>query len=255
MRTEWMASYNLLTFDLIDSTNNEAKKLAQSAPLGNFVVWAKSQKSGRGRMDRSWDSPVGNLYASILIQTDLSIKEQTQASFVSALSVMGDIEEATREQNISLDIRLKWPNDVLIAGKKISGILLESVKAGGGDYLVIGIGVNIASHPEIEDKPATSLNALGLLDIAAQSKLDLIMGFFEKYYAIWREPDGFRKIRDMWLQKAYRLGEVITVSDGKSRISGVFEGINLEGAIELRLASGENCILSACEVFFGESDE
>lgn len=250
MHSDWMSHYNLLMFNELDSTNLEAKKLASSAPIGNFVIWAKSQHAGRGRAGRQWESELGNLYMSILLQSEASIEDQAQVSFVSALSILDAIRSLGLDP--SIDIKLKWPNDVLVEGKKIAGILLESVKVGDKNYLIVGMGVNLDNHPEIKEKPATSIKALGLAYDSVEQILNLIMSSFEKYYGIWHEGYGFAKIRELWLARAYKLKEAITVSDGKQRISGIFEDLNQSGSIVLRLASGEVCTMSACEIFFGD---
>lgn len=249
MHSDWMSRYTLLMFNELDSTSLEANKLASSAPIGNFVIWAKSQTAGRGRTGRQWESKPGNLYMSILLPSEASVEDQAQVSFVAALSVLDAIQG---EQSAAIDIKLKWPNDVMVSGKKISGILLESAKVRGKNYLIIGIGVNLDNHPELKEKPATSMKASGLPYDSVEQILNLIMSAFEKYYGIWHESYGFAKIRELWLARAYKFKEAITVSDGKQRISGVFEDLDQSGSIVLCLASGETCTMSACEVFFGD---
>lgn len=259
MHSDWMNRYNLLMFNELGSTNIEAAKLASSAPIGNFVIWAKSQFAGKGRAGRQWESKEGNLYMSILLQSDAPIEDQAQVSFVASLSVADAISslmhnpKAQVNKSSSVDVRLKWPNDVMVNDKKIAGILLESVKVGDKNYLIIGIGVNLDNHPDILDKPTSSLKLLDIAYISVEQILNLIMSSFEKYYNLWHEGYGFAKIRELWLAKAYKFKDTITVSDGKQRISGLFEDLDMAGSIMLRLTSGQICTLYSCEIFFGNN--
>ena len=141
------ASYQLVRLDSVDSTNEEARRLAASeAAVDGTLVWALSQTAGKGRRGRAWESPGGNLYCSILLRPDCAAAKAAQLSFVAAVAV---VEAVTDIAGPALEVRCKWPNDVLVGGRKISGILLES-EAGAGDeveWVVVGVGVNVAHHP------------------------------------------------------------------------------------------------------------
>jgi BirA family biotin operon repressor/biotin-[acetyl-CoA-carboxylase] ligase len=243
MNSEWTSNYNLLMFDEIDSTNDEAKRLARSQPIGNFVISAKKQTKGRGQYGREWDSSGSNLYMSILLQPDLPREIFSQCSFLSALSLYDVIHNLAKKQGIELNMSLKWPNDLLINEAKIAGILLESI----GPYLIIGIGLNIEHHPVIQGRNTTSMKALGLACVTPQNMIDLIMQAFEGYYKTWLSK-GFMPVRKLWLLRAHKLGSIITANDGKQRISGEFVDIDQMGAIRLKLANGAMHSMSAGEV-------
>jgi BirA family biotin operon repressor/biotin-[acetyl-CoA-carboxylase] ligase len=246
----WLREYNLLIFDELDSTNLEAKRLISSGISDNFVICADTQTNGRGRYGRSWISHEGNLHTSILLRADEFLNKMPQLSFVSSLAVYNAIKTLALRQNKTIDLGLKWPNDVLISESKVSGILLETLKYSGAHWLIIGIGVNVKHSPDIEDKMTTSLEYAGL-NVHSTLMLDAIMSSFEYYRLLWLSK-GFMYIRNLWLKKIYNPKQVITVSDGKNRVSGIFQDIDLSGAIRLKLASGQIYTLSVGEVFFGE---
>ncbi len=147
----WLRSFNLLMFDDIDSTNTEAKRLAECSVDGDFVIWAKSQNNGRGRAGKEWISEEGNLYMSLLLRPRCAFVHYSEISFVTAISVGEVIFDlvAGCEGFKEMTSGYKWPNDILVDGKKISGILLEtlpySVSNSEERWLIIGIGINITS--------------------------------------------------------------------------------------------------------------
>jgi BirA family biotin operon repressor/biotin-[acetyl-CoA-carboxylase] ligase len=132
--------FNVRRFETTSSTNDDAKEAAEKGAAEGMVVWALSQSGGRGRHGRQWHSPIGNLYCSVVLRPSLGRRFFGFYSFISALAIGDSIKEVLPQA----DVELKWPNDVLVRGKKISGILLEA----GEDFLVIGIGVNILYVPE-----------------------------------------------------------------------------------------------------------
>ena len=245
----WFKRYNLLMFNELDSTNVEARRLVESGTDGNFVIWAESQTSGKGRYGRQWVSQPDNLYLSILLDSSEFADKQEQLSFVASLSVYNAIRMVSVNAGKKIDLGLKWPNDVLVGGAKISGILLESIQYIGACKLIIGIGINVSMHPTNLDRDTTSMHALGLDNHTVAEVLNLVMSSFENYYLLWRTK-GFRYIRGLWLKKIYNPKHVMTVNDGKNRISGIFKDLDLNGAIRLKLASGHIYTLSAGEVFF-----
>jgi BirA family biotin operon repressor/biotin-[acetyl-CoA-carboxylase] ligase len=149
------------------------------------------------------------------------------------------------------DIRVKWPNDILAGGRKIAGILLESASIGGEApaWLAIGIGINLATHPDATEFPATSLRALGATVPAADDALLHLAGHFARWYEVWR-GDGFAAIRDAWLARAAGLGTRIRARLTHEETSGVFEGIDASGALLLRETAGTTRTIAAGEVFF-----
>src|SRR5579872_6699315 len=167
----------LLRYDTLGSTNDEAKRLADAGAEEWTVVRALEQTAGRGRGRNAFVSPPGNLYFSAVLRGLPSAATAAQLGFVAALAV-GDAVSALLPAGRAL--RYKWPNDVLVDGRKLSGILLESAAAhdGGLDWLVAGMGVNVASHPAETAWPATSLRELGATEVDIESLMKAILGVF-----------------------------------------------------------------------------
>jgi BirA family biotin operon repressor/biotin-[acetyl-CoA-carboxylase] ligase len=238
--------YRLLSFDTLDSTNEEAKRRAKDGAAEGTLVWALAQSAGRGRRGRVFISPRGNLYMSILLRPDRSAAAAAQLGFAAALAV-GEAALPLLPEQASL--AYKWPNDVLIDGRKVSGILLESQAAASGrvDWLVVGIGVNIASFPEGTEYPATSLAHAGASGATVEAMLAAVATRLKYWYERWREA-GFALLRRAWLERALGLGEPIRVrlSDGDSH--GRFAGIDENGALLLEDGSGRRRI-AAGDVF------
>lgn len=247
----WLKKYNLLIFDEIDSTNSEALKLARVCRIGNFVIWARSQTRGRGRQGSIWESGQGNLFLSILLNENIPISKQPQMSFVTALAAFDLIHSLTKQASIFPDIKLKWPNDVLVNGRKISGILLESLSFNDNASLVVGIGVNVKTTPDNINQPITSLADVGVSNVEIEEVINIFMLSFEKFCSIWQQL-GFIEIRKLWLKKAAKLNEFVSVNDGKGKITGIFKDIDFSGGIRLRATDGKIHSLSAGQVFFGD---
>ena len=155
------AGYRLAAFESLDSTNAQARRMATDGVPDGTVVWAASQTAGRGRQGRQWQSPKGNLYCSIVIRPEMPAAEAAQLSFVTALALGDAVSDLLPG---GAELHYKWPNDLLLGGCKLAGILLESSGAVGGrlDWLVVGAGLNVADHPDVTDGyRATSLRAAG----------------------------------------------------------------------------------------------
>jgi len=244
----WPGGYALKEFESLDSTNEEARRLAGSGAPTPIWIRADRQTAGRGRRGRNWESPAGNLAATLLLRPDRPASECAQLSFVAAIAAA---ETVTRFLPAA-DIRVKWPNDVLADGRKIAGILLESVSGSGTVplWLAIGIGLNLAHHPEGTEFPATSMAALGAEPPSASDALLHLAARFAKWYDLWR-VQGFSPIRDAWLARAAKLGERVVARLTNGETSGVFEGIDETGALILREAQGRTRLIASGEVFFG----
>jgi BirA family biotin operon repressor/biotin-[acetyl-CoA-carboxylase] ligase len=253
----WLRYYNLIIFDEIDSTNDEAKRLATSGVDGEFIVWAKSQDKGKGRYGKKWISPEGNLYISLLLRPDYDLVISSQLSFVVAVAIgeaLNSSINSTSYNMSEINITYKWPNDILFNGKKLCGILLESsIKSNSSvlDWLIVGVGLNISSFPNDLPYEATSLHNESLSDIKLNNFVDIFMKSFCYYYDIWLN-DGFDIIRKKWTARAMGLEEAMTVSSGKDRISGIFEGITNDGSLKLTLCGGQSCYVSAGEIFYNK---
>lgn len=243
----WPQGYALKAFEVIDSTNEEARRLALAGEKGPVWITADRQSAGRGRRGRAWESPSGNLAATLLMRPEKSPGEAAQLSFVAALAASDMVQSFAQ----TVSIAVKWPNDVLADGRKIAGILLESASCGGGrlDWLAVGIGVNLAEHPEGTEFPATSLAALGESVPPARDALARLASAWAKWYDVWNAR-GFGDIRDAWLARAANIGGRIRARLQNEETSGVFEGIDETGALILREAQDRTRIIAAGEVFF-----
>ncbi len=243
----WPQGYALKAFDVIDSTNEEARRLAAAGERGPVWISAERQTAGRGRRGRFWESPTGNLAATLLLSPARPASECAQLSFVAALAV----SDVVARYAPAADVKLKWPNDVLADARKIAGILLESASTGGEQpaWLAIGIGVNLRHFPPGTEFPATSLAALAAATPGPQEALAALAGAFAKWYEVW-VAQGFAPIRDSWLARAAGLGTRIRARLQNEETSGVFEGIDETGALLLREAQDRVRKIAAGEVFF-----
>ncbi len=213
---------------------------------GPLWIAAQRQSAGRGRRGRIWHSLDGNLFASGLYVITRPPAEAAQLSFVAALAVATVCDAALGE---AARTRLKWPNDVLVDGRKVAGILLESGAApAGGLWLAIGIGINLAAAPEEIERPAISLNEAGAA-LGREAALEVLAAAFEREFQLWLRS-GFGAIRDRWLARAHGLGERCIVRLAHETLDGQFGDLGPDGALRLDLASGEHRYISAGEVFF-----
>lgn len=248
MSVTWPKGYGLKSFDVIDSTNEEAKRLACAGERGPIWISAARQTAGRGRRGRAWESPSGNLSATLMLRPAKPPGACAQLSFAAAIAACDMLQHFAP----AAALRVKWPNDVLADGKKLVGILLESAsRAGEGvpDYLAIGIGANLATHPEGLEYPVTSLKALGAEVPTAEDALLHLAANFAQWYDAW-DSGGFAAVRDAWLARAAGLGQRIRARLATGETSGVFEGIDETGALILREGAGAPRHIAAGEVFF-----
>jgi BirA family transcriptional regulator, biotin operon repressor / biotin---[acetyl-CoA-carboxylase] ligase len=243
----WPQGTALKSFGEIDSTNEEARRLAASGHRGPIWITAGRQTAGRGRRGRAWESPTGNLSATLLISPSKPAAECAQLSFVAAIAAA----DAASSFAPNADIKVKWPNDVLANGKKLAGILLESASGSDGalSFLAIGIGMNLAHFPPDTEFPATSLAALGVATPLSADALTQLASGFAKWYDIWMTK-GFAPIHDAWLARAAGLGTRIRARLTNEETSGVFEGIDATGALILRESKDRVRKIAAGEVFF-----
>lgn len=243
------AGYRLAAHDSLDSTNDEAKRLAAAGAADGTVVWALRQTAGRGRQGRRWASPPGNLYCSLVLRPDEAPAIAAQLAFVAALALGDAIDGLLRD---GVEMRYKWPNDVLLDGRKTAGILLESagVSATGLDWLVLGCGLNIASCPEVtEGFPATSLAEAGARGVLPGEMLARFVAGFDVWRGRWR-AGGLDAVREAWLARAARLGEEIVVRMPENRLEGRFAGLDATGALIIDLPGGGRRTVTAGDVFF-----
>jgi BirA family transcriptional regulator, biotin operon repressor / biotin---[acetyl-CoA-carboxylase] ligase len=240
------ASYRLVSYDSLGSTNDEAKRLARDGAEEGTLVWALEQTAGRGRRGRAWASPPGNLYASLVLRPRCPVDRAAQLGFVAALAI-GDTLCSICERLEGLSY--KWPNDVLLRGRKIAGILLES-ELGEGDaprLVVVGVGINLVSSPRDTAFPATSIAEEDLGIVSPGAALEGFARHFQAWAEHWRE-EGFGPVRAAWRSHAVALGESIRVHLEPATLHGRFLDIDQHGALLLESA-GEIRRISAGEIF------
>lgn len=237
----------------LDSTNAEA--LRQAATLGAPTwIMTRDQTAGRARRGRGWVMPAGNLAASLAARPPGPPADLSLYSFVAALALH---EALAAVCGPAARLAIKWPNDVLLNGGKVAGILLESTGQGGrgGIALAVGIGVNLAAAPDaaaLEPRAVAPVSVLGETGhkVSPEDFLDLLAPAFARWQQ-QLETLGFAPIRSAWLARAARLGQIITARIGATTRSGRFEGIDDSGALILVTAAGREAI-PAAEIFFEE---
>jgi BirA family biotin operon repressor/biotin-[acetyl-CoA-carboxylase] ligase len=205
------------------------------APDGTVVV-ASRQTQGRGRHGRDWISPEGNLYTSVLLRPELPQVRLTELGFVAALAVADAVDAALPGGRA----RLKWPNDVLIDGAKVAGILVEIVE---DNAAVIGIGVNIAQAPEAMPYPITCLHHAGATTASSATVLTQLLAALERHLSDWTEH-GFARSRATWLARGPAAGEMVRVRIGGHVEAGRFAGLDIDGALLLHAADTTHRIVA-----------
>ncbi len=237
-------------YDALDSTSLEAKRLIADGETGPVWIIADRQTAGYGRRGAAWFQEAGDLAASLIFTPAKTDKHVGQLSFAAALAVADAINAA----GTNADVKLKWPNDILIGGAKTSGILLELMtRPGASSAVVLGVGVNIVSKPTEADYPVTRL--LDVLDGAApppKALLASIDAALFKWMEVWNKH-GFEPIRDAWLQQAQNVGGPITVRLPQGTLSGIFDGLDHDGSLILSTPDGVKRV-TAGAVYFGETD-
>ncbi len=243
-------AYRLVVLDRAESSSDEAMRLAKSGAEDGTLVWIKEQTKGRGRRGRSWTDLPGNLTFSLVLRPETTPAEAAQLSLVAALGVGDGLGSVVPPM---VEIRYKWPNDVLFNDRKGCGILLEAQLSGDRDldWLVLGIGINVKSYPRDLDPPATSLHFEGAPpDLGPEAVLEAFSRHFLSWTNRWLE-DGFAPIRTAWLRHAKGVGEPIEVRLPGETLEGVFKDLDPNGALRLELPGGETRSVTAGDVFFG----
>lgn len=224
----------ILTVAETGSTNDDLAMLARDGAAEGTWLRAEWQTGGKGRQGRVWQSRPGNLYASTLVRLRPDDPPAPTLALVAAVA-LHEVATAYAPQ-----VRIKWPNDLLADSAKLSGILLERLE----DVVIVGIGVNLAHHPEDIDRPATSIAALTGAAPDPAAFLEILAEAFARWLARWRST-GIEPVRRQWLIAAHPLGTPLSTSEGE----GLFDGLDAEGALHLRLADGTLRVIHAGDVF------
>lgn len=232
----------------VGSTNSEALRLAQQGDPGGIWITARRQLAGRGRHGRQWISEAGNLYASLLLIDPAPMRALGTLPLAAALAVYRALKTLFPRAPAALSI--KWPNDILVDGAKINGILLESaVLPSGRMAVIVGCGINCAHHPGNALYPTTDLASCGVT-VPPECMFLLLCEAMSATLAEWDQGNGFAAIRDAWLRAAHRLGASVTVTLPDATLSGIFEEIDRDGFLCLRLGDGQIRKISAGDLFF-----
>lgn len=237
------------------STNIDAIELARSGDPGRAWIVAERQEGGRARRGRSWTSEPGNLYASALLIDPCAPRHLAELPFVAAVAAADAVADAAERAGRRGIPGLKWPNDLMIAGRKIAGILLETTRTDDGRTAVaVGIGINCRHHPFGTETPASNLLAEGI-DVFPERLFEDLVARFAARVAAWDAGRGFPAIRGAWLDRALGLGGPIRVRLMDGEDDGVFEGIDEAGFLILLRADGTRRRISAGDVFFPRSEK
>ncbi|OFX11138.1 MAG: biotin--[acetyl-CoA-carboxylase] ligase [Alphaproteobacteria bacterium RIFOXYD12_FULL_60_8] len=225
--------WRLEVHDRLPSTNDEAIRLARSGAPEGLTVWAQAQTAGRGSRGRSWDSPEGNLFASVVLRPEEPLRQAGQIALLAAVALAEGVESLCPD----LAVRCKWPNDLLLGGRKLGGLLVE----GGGEgvpWLVLGFGLNVTLAPKKDDlrRSAVSLMESGC---AATVPNVLAAGLrrLEAWLKLWRRA-GFAPVRQAWMDRAWGLDAPTVVRYANETLQGTFAGLDEDGALLLRYTSG-----------------
>ena len=248
-----MPAAPVLLLDQTDSTNADARRRADAGETGPLWVVARRQSEGRGRRGRAWDSDAGNLFATLLTTTRKSPAEAAQVTFIAALAV-ADLLDSWAPASV---VTIKWPNDVMLAGEKAAGVLVESgAHPAGGLWLAVGIGVNLIHAPEGTERPATALAHHLRGDVTAPPTVEVAAARLAEAFDVWMtrwETLGFEPILDAWRARTAGLQGPAVARLGRETVEGRAEGVAADGALKLRLADGTLRLISAGDVFFGEA--
>jgi BirA family biotin operon repressor/biotin-[acetyl-CoA-carboxylase] ligase len=250
------AGYHLAAFDQIGSTNAEAMSRARDGEPGPMWFVTSEQTAGRGRRQRAWIAPRGNLASSILEVTDVSPAVAATLGFAAGLALETALQKVSIEAALrmggsdQLRFSLKWPNDVLAGRQKLAGILLEAESVANRLAVVVGIGTNVMAAPSGTPTPATSLAALGV-HIGAEELFAALSDAWVEFRGIWDNGRGFADIRRLWLERAAGLGERVAIQTGAQTIEGMFDTIDEAGCLIVRTQEGKRMPIAAGEVYFG----
>lgn len=259
------AGYRVLGFDAIGSTNTEAMQAAMRGDSDRIWYAALQQTVGRGRRGRAWESPHGNLAASLMIVPDVDPSALGSLGFVAGVALNNALKRILPDAllHTGLDgadaaagqaekrIALKWPNDVLAEGKKLAGILLEAQKRSDGKTaIVVGFGVNVVAAPRGLPYPASSLRELGA-SANAETVFEALAESWVEAYTLWNNGIGLPAILALWRENAAGLGAAVAVQRNADVVRGVFETIDDAGRLIVRDSEGQRIAITAGDVHFG----
>jgi BirA family biotin operon repressor/biotin-[acetyl-CoA-carboxylase] ligase len=251
------AGYRLNAYDQIGSTNVEAMARARDGDRGSIWFVTSEQTAGRGRRQRAWIAPRGNLASSVLEVLRITPATAATLGFAAGLAMEAalrkvSVEAALRAGPQPLKYDLKWPNDVLAGGKKLVGISLDAEAVDDHLAVVVGIGTNVVAAPEGTPTPAISLAALGV-QVGAEELFSVLSDSWVDFLGIWDNGRGFGQIRRLWLDRAAGLGQAVAIKSAGSTIEGTFDTIDEQGCMIVRTGAGQRVPITAGDVYFGSA--
>ena len=244
--SKYPRGYSVTRLESAGSTNDEAKAAAQALAVDGTVIWTPHQAAGRGTHGRDWTSPPGNLAVSILKRPRMPMRFAAQAALVSAVA----LADALPSIGLAAQrIKLKWPNDVMVDGCKISGILVEGAAADSSvEWIVAGVGVNVLHHPIETRHPATNL-ADANVHTTPEAVLEAFLASFDSWWGRWRRYD-FQVIATAWMARTQHVpGEMLSLTQGRDRISAVYKGLAVDGALVVEGEDGIETQITSGEIF------
>ncbi len=243
--TKWLGK-NISHYDVIDSTNRKAKELAEAGCQHGSVVVALEQSEGRGRLGRSWNSEHGaGVYMSMVLRPKLPAEKAPMLTLVTALAVAKAIEALGKDCGIHPFI--KWPNDIVIRGKKVCGILTEmSAVKNWIDYVVIGIGINVHNRefPKEIEHMASSLELEFGTGVSRERVFELVLYAFEHYYELFLREEDLSLLREEYQQMSANKGRSVRVLDPNGEYGGVARGITELGELVVDTGEGTKYVSS-----------
>ena len=246
-----IADWRVERFDVLDSTSEEARRRALAGDAGRLWIVADRQTAGRGRHGRDWRSPAGNFHGSALLVDPCPLAQAPSLGFVAGVATRAAAEDCGAR-----DVRLTWPNDLVAGGAKLSGLLLESWSGAGGRYAIsVGIGVNLAAHPDGLAYPTTDLAALTGRPAPVRDFLERLAIRFDESLKVFARGAGFAEIRAQWLAHAAGLGQPLRATTSAGVREGLFEGLDARGRLLLRVQDAIETIDNADIVLTGAAGE
>ena len=251
------AGVGLKVFDETGSTNIDAMEHARAGGAAPFWFVTAMQTAGRGRRNRSWIAPNGNLACSVLEIRDVTPSIAATLGFAAGLAMEKALRQVSAQAAAGTSLspseyRLKWPNDILVDGRKLVGLNVGAeTRPDGRLAIVVGMGANVVAAPEGTPYPVGCLHALGV-HVSAEDVFAALSDAWHEFSAIWDDGRGFQEIRTLWLARAMGLGERVSVVRGSGKpLDGIFETLDYQGCLIVRTADSKRVTVSAGDVYFG----
>lgn len=236
-----------ISLDIVDSTNEYAKRIVNQGACHGTLIIAREQTAGKGRRGRQWRSPPGkDIYMSLLLKPRIQPERASVLTLIAAMAVTEAIREC-----IKINVLIKWPNDILYEDKKLCGILCEmEIALGKIAFAVVGMGINVNTKelPQALKNTATSLAICTGKTIDTEKLIDEIMAAFERYYDIYSEQGGFASLRPQYESWSANIGRKVTILNGSESFTGKAQGINETGELIVENEMGETILVSSGEV-------